>query len=94
MIATCEAALWVSFDALFSPPFTGRGDNYRSRYIAPYERHMHHRRVRSPVPASLQGPVRGPRHHGRELGFYGKRLANLDTVIVPMVGAQYPCPRD
>lgn len=42
MIATCEAALWVSFDALFTPPFTGRGDNYRARYLAPYERHMHH----------------------------------------------------
>ena len=24
---TCEAALWVSFDALATPPMTGRGDN-------------------------------------------------------------------
>ena len=41
-IATCEAGLWVAFDCLFSPPNLGRGDNYRARYIAPYEKHMHH----------------------------------------------------
>ena len=41
-VNTCEAALWVSFDCLCTPPFAGRGDNYRTRYIAPYERHIHH----------------------------------------------------
>ena len=39
---TCEAALWVTIDTLFTPPMAGRGDAYRSRYIAPYERHLHH----------------------------------------------------
>src|SRR2546430_11128146 len=41
-INTCEAGLWVSFDTLFQPPFTGRGTTYRARYVAPYERHLHH----------------------------------------------------
>jgi hypothetical protein len=40
--STCEAGLWVTFDSLFSPPNLGRGDNYRARYIAPYEKHFHH----------------------------------------------------
>src|SRR5215208_6596243 len=41
-INTCEAALWLSFDTLATPPLAGRGDNYRTRYIMPYERHLHH----------------------------------------------------
>src|ERR1039458_4420027 len=44
-VNTCEAALWVSFDALASPPMTGRGDNYRVRYLAPFERHLHHHEI-------------------------------------------------
>jgi hypothetical protein len=42
MTSTCEAALQVCFDAVFTPPLTGRGVSYTSRYIAPYERHIHH----------------------------------------------------
>ena len=38
-IASGEAALWIAFEALVSPSFLGRGDAYRSRYIAPFERH-------------------------------------------------------
>lgn len=92
MIATCEAALWVSFDVLFSPPFTGRGDNYRARYIAPYERHMHHQAgYGRPFPPRYKDLYADRGATAGELGFYGKRLENLDTVIVPMVGARYPC---
>src|SRR5579864_806761 len=92
MIATCEAALWVSFDALFSPPFTGRGDNYRARYLAPYERHMHHQAgYGRPFPPQYKDLYADRGATAGELGFYGKRLENLDTVIVPMAGARYPC---
>ncbi|HPB32847.1 MAG TPA: hypothetical protein PLB62_15465, partial [Candidatus Sumerlaeota bacterium] len=41
-VNTCEAGLWVTFDTLVTPPFSGRGEAYRCRYIAPYERHIHH----------------------------------------------------
>src|SRR5262245_45637467 len=40
-VNTCEAALWLSFDTLATPPLAGRGDNYRARYLIPYERHLH-----------------------------------------------------
>src|ERR1051325_74620 len=40
-VNTCEAGLWVTYDALFTPPFSGRGDSYRACYLAPYERHLH-----------------------------------------------------
>ena len=36
--STCEALLMVAFENLYTPPLAGRGDNYRTRYIAPYER--------------------------------------------------------
>jgi hypothetical protein len=41
-VCTAEAACWISMDSLVSPPIQGRGDLYRSAYIAPYERHLHH----------------------------------------------------
>src|SRR6266480_2609515 len=41
-VNTGEAALHVVIDALMSPPLAGRGDGYRARYVAPYERHTHH----------------------------------------------------
>jgi len=100
-INTCEAALWVTFDVLASPPFTGRGDNYRARYIAPYERHMHHQAgYGRPFPPKYKDLYADRGATAGEFGFYGKRLNNLETVIVPLVGAKYevhgikshPCP--
>lgn len=44
-INTCEAGLWVTFDTLFTPPMQGRGDNYQARYIALYEKHLHHQEI-------------------------------------------------
>ena len=40
--STCEALLMVAFETMYTPPLAGRGENYRTRYIAPYERHAHH----------------------------------------------------
>ncbi len=92
LISTCEAALWVSFDTLCTPPSLGRGDNYRARYIAPYERHMHHQAgYGRPFPPRYKDLWSDRGVTGGELGFYGKRLNNLDTVIVPLEGAEYPC---
>ncbi|MBE3586928.1 hypothetical protein [Desulfofundulus thermocisternus] len=88
--STCEAGLWVAFDALFTPPMTGRGDNYRARYIAPYEKHMHHQASYGrPFPGWFKDYLADRGCTAGELGFYGKRQNNLDVVIVPLPGARY-----
>jgi len=89
-ISTCEAGLWLTFDCLFTPPFTGRGENYRTRYIVPYERHLHHHgSYGRPFPPLYKDIFADRGTTAGEYGFYGKRLENLDTVIVPLVNAVY-----
>jgi hypothetical protein len=88
--STCEAGLWVTFDTLFTPPMLGRGDNYRSRYIALYEKHLHHQgSYGRPFPPRFKDILADRGTTAGELGFYGKRQNNLDTVIVPLAGARY-----
>lgn len=90
-ISTCEAGLWVSIDSLFTPPLHGRGDNYRARYILPLERHTHHHGgYGRPFPPKYKDILADRGSTSGELGFSGKRQNNLDTVIVPMEGAEYP----
>lgn len=90
--STCEAALWTTFDSLFTPPMQGRGDNYRARYIAPYEKHLHHQGAYGrPFPGRFKDIFADRGSTSGELGFYGKRQNNLDTVIVPLAGAKYEC---
>jgi len=89
-LSTCEAGLWTTFDSLFTPPMQGRGDNYRARYIAPYEKHMHHQgSYGRPFPGRYKDIFADRGSTAGELGFYGKRQENLDTVIVPLAGARY-----
>jgi hypothetical protein len=89
--STCEAGLWVAFDSLFTPPALGRGDNYRARYIAPLEKHFHHQGgYGRPFPGRYKDIIADRGCTPGELGFYGKRQNNLDTLIIPLVGAKYP----
>ena len=89
-VSTCEAGLWVSFDCLATPPFSGRGDNYRTRYIAPMERHLHHQgSYGRPFPPKYKDIFADRGSTAGELGFVGKRQNNMDTVFVPLVGAKY-----
>lgn len=91
-VSTCEAALWLTYDVLASPPLTGRGEAYRARYVAPYERHMHHQASYGrPFPGKYKDLYADRGVTAGELGFYGKRLYNLDVVIVPLEGAKYEC---
>jgi hypothetical protein len=91
-INTCEGALWVSFDVLATPPMQGRGDNYRSRYMVPYEKHLHHHGgYGRPFPGKYKDLLADRGNTAGELGFYGKRQNNLDCVIVPLKGANYDC---
>ena len=90
-VNTCEAGLWVAFDALFSPPNLGRGDNYRARYMVPFEKHLHHHGAYGrPFPPRFKDILADRGSTAGELGFYGKRQNNTDTIIVPMEGAEYP----
>ncbi len=90
-VNTCEAGLWVSFDALCTSPNLGRGDHYRTRYIAPYEKHLHHQgSYGRPFPAKYKDIFADRGSTAGELGFYGKRQENMDTIIVPLEGANYP----
>ena len=89
-VSTCEAGIWLSIDSLCTPPALGRGDNYRTRYICPMEKHMHHQGgYGRPFPAKYKDYLADRGSTAGELGFYGKRQNNLDTVIVPLDGADY-----
>jgi hypothetical protein len=89
-VNTCEAALWALYDVLMTPPLSGRGDNYRARYLMPYEKHLHHHGgYGRPFPGKYKDIVAERGNTAGELGFYGKRQNNLDTVIVPLAGAKY-----
>ena len=90
-ISTCEGGLWVTFDTLFSAPMTGRGSTYRARYVVPYEKHMHHQAgYGRPYPSKYKEILAERGCTPGEFGFSGKRLENLDVVIVPLEGAEYP----
>jgi aminotransferase class V len=100
-VNTCEAALLVSFDTLVTPPFSGRGESYRCRYIAPYERHIHHQGgYGTPFPPKYKDIFADRGCTSGELGFIGKRQYNTDAIYVPLEGARYevhgirhaPCP--
>lgn len=89
-ICSGEAALFVAFDVLATSPMLGRGDEYRSRYIAPYERHASHQAgFGRPFPPQYKSLASDRYVTAGELGVEGKRLNNLDTIIVPLVGGRY-----
>ena len=88
--ATCEALLLVGCETLFAPPIAGRGESYRSRYVAPRERHIHHQAgYGRPYPPKYKDLYADRGVTAGEYGQLGKRLANLETVLVPMEGARY-----
>ncbi|MHC1783670.1 MAG: hypothetical protein AB9891_13100 [Anaerolineaceae bacterium] len=92
LISTCEAGLVVSFDALFVPPTLGKGDDYRARYLAPYERHMHHQGAYGkPFPPRYKEVTSERGEAAGEYGVQNKRAYNVDTVYVKPVGADYDC---
>ncbi len=92
LISTCEAGLNVAFDTLCMPPTLGRGDPYRARYMAPYERHMHHQGAYGrPFPPRYKEVVSERGEAAGEYGVQGKRAFNLDTIFVKPVGATYDC---
>ncbi len=89
-VSTCEGGLWVAIGSLFTPPALGMGDCYRSRYIAPLEKHMHHQAgYGRPFPPKYKDFIADRGSTAGELGFFGKRQNNTDVVVVPLAGAKY-----
>ncbi len=89
-INTCEAALWASLDTFATPPLAGRGDNYRTRYIALYEAHCEHQvGYGRPFPPKYKDVFTDRANIAGELGVLGRRLNNLDVIITPIEGARY-----
>ena len=92
LVNTCEAGLNVAYDVLCMPPTMGKGDPYRARYLAPYERHMHHQGAYGrPFPPKYKEVNAERGEAAGEYGVQGKRAFNLDTVFVRPVGATYDC---
>lgn len=89
-INTCEAALWASLDTFATPPIAGRGDNYRTRYVALYEAHSEHQvGYGRPFPPKFKDVFADRANIGGELGVLGRRLNNLDVIIAAIEGARY-----
>ncbi len=87
---TCEGALVICYDVLYAPPMAGRGENYRGRYLAPYERHMHHQGAYGrPFPPKYKEVNAERGEAAGELGVTGKRQTNLETVYLRLEGADY-----
>ena len=92
LINTCEAGLNVAYDTLCMPPTLGRGDPYRGRYVALYERHLHHQGAYGrPFPPRYKEVNSERGEAAGEYGVQGKRAFNLDTIVVKPVGATYEC---
>lgn len=91
VLNTCEAALWVAYSVLFMPALA-RGSQSVFRYVAPYERHVHHQAgYGTPVPPKYRDVTADRGTTAGELGIQAKRLPNLETLLVPLVGADYTC---
>jgi hypothetical protein len=89
-IASGEAALWTLIDTTMTSPMLGRGNGYRCRYIAPFERHVSHQSgFGRPFPPKYKYVSSERYITAGELGVEGKRLTDLDTILVPFAGARY-----
>lgn len=90
LVNTCEAGLMVAFDVLFAPPQLGRGQPYRGRYLTMYERFMHHPGAYGrPFPPKYKEYLAEQGESSGEYGIQGKRVAELDAVVLKMAGADY-----
>lgn len=87
---TCEGALRIVYDTLFSPPTMRKGDAYRARVLTPYGEDIEW--------GAGYGRAFPPRYKNvaversvtaGELGVEGKSLTNLDSLLVKYAGTKY-----
>ncbi len=87
---TCEAALRVTYETLFAPPFMRRGDAYRSRVLTPYgEDYEWGAAYGRPFPPRYKNIAIDRSVSAGELGMEAKALANVDTLYVRYAGVDY-----
>jgi hypothetical protein len=87
---SCESALQITYDALFTPPVIGSGESYRSRVIGLIERHAeHHLSYGRPFPPRYKDIFADRGATAGELGLLGRAQNSTDCIMVPMVGARY-----
>ena len=86
----CEAALLLAIDVLAAPSHIGRGDPPRSRYVSLLESNAeHHLGYGRPWPPKYKDIFADRTSTAGELGVLGRRLENLDVLIVKAAGAEY-----
>jgi hypothetical protein len=89
-VATCEAGLWLCLELFAAPPLAGRGEAYRSAYLALHEAYSeHHLSYGRPYPPKYKDIFGERTNTGGEVGMLGHRLHNLDVVITRVAGARY-----
>ncbi|MBM09436.1 MAG: hypothetical protein CMF69_07650 [Magnetovibrio sp.] len=86
----CESAILLALDVLAAPSHFGRGQAPRSRYLALFESNAeHHLGYGRPWPPKYKDIFADRTSTAGELGIMGRRLENLDVLIVKAVGANY-----
>ena len=89
-VCTCEAALRVCFEILFSPPTMRKGDSYRARYIVPYEEDFDFTGFYGrPFPPKYKNLITDRSASAGELGIEGKSISNLESILIKLYGARY-----
>jgi hypothetical protein len=80
----------VVFETLFAPPSFGKGEPYRTRFIAPYtEDYEFTHAYGRPFPPRYKNLFQDRSASSGELSFESKSLPNLDAIFVRMEGACY-----
>ena len=91
-VNTCETALRVCVETLFAPPALRRDSAYRGRFIIPYEEDYDFMPAYGrPFPPKYKNLFVDRTVSAGELGIDGKCVANLDSVMVRLVGTKYEC---
>ena len=86
----CESAILLALDVLAAPSHFGRGQAPRSRYISLFESNAeHHLGYGRPWPPKYKDIFADRTSTAGELGILGRRLENLDVIIVKAAGASY-----
>ncbi|MGA2972459.1 MAG: hypothetical protein ABSE39_07535 [Candidatus Bathyarchaeia archaeon] len=87
---TCESALRIAFETLVAPPIMARGSTYRARFIAPYGHDDEFMAgYGRPFPPKYKNLWSDRSVSAGETGVEAKTLANLDAIIVKLIGARY-----
>ncbi len=91
-VNSCEAALWLFYHVLVKPSTLGSAAS-RSKCIGLYEKHigMHHLAYGIPFPPRYKDLFSERGATSGELGILGRRVEDIEIIIMELEGAKYPC---